>query len=82
MLMLMRGMEYGPEGKRGNYVPHGFRSSFRDWCAEQTNYPRELAESALAHVLADKTEAAYQRGDMLEKRSKLMQAWADYCHMV
>jgi integrase len=82
MLMLMRGMEYGITGKRGNYVPHGFRSSFRDWCAEQTNYPRELAESALAHVLTDKTEAAYQRGDMLEKRSKLMQAWADYCHMV
>jgi integrase len=82
MLMLMRGMEYGVEGKRGNYVTHGFRSSFRDWCAEQTNYPRELAESALAHVLTDKTEAAYQRGDMLEKRSKLMQAWADYCHMV
>lgn len=80
MLQLMRGMEYGIQGKRGHYVPHGFRSSFRDWAAEQTNYPRELAESALAHVLADKTEAAYQRSDMLEKRSKLMQAWADYCH--
>lgn len=58
---------------------HGFRSSFRDWCAEQTNYPRELAEAALAHSLKDKTEAAYQRGDMLEKRRELMNSWADYC---
>lgn len=58
---------------------HGFRSTFRDWCAEMTAYPRELAESALAHTLKDKTEAAYQRGDMLEKRRKLMDAWADYC---
>ena len=57
---------------------HGFRSTFRDWCAEQTNYPRELAESALAHVLKDKTEAAYQRGDLLEKRREMMQKWADY----
>lgn len=79
MLKLMRGMGYGVKGERGPYVPHGFRSTFRDWCAEQTSYPRELAESALAHVLADKTEAAYQRGDMLEKRRRLMQAWADYC---
>src|SRR5690606_32710331 len=47
---------------------HGFRSSFRDWAAEQTNFPRELAEAALAHALKDKTEAAYQRGDLLEKR--------------
>ena len=58
---------------------HGFRSSFRDWCAEMTSYPREVAESALAHTLKDKTEAAYQRGDMLEKRRKLMDEWADYC---
>ena len=65
--------------KHPDLTVHGFRSSFRDWCAEQTNYPRELAESALAHVLTDKTEAAYQRGDLLEKRRKLMQAWADYC---
>lgn len=67
---------------RKDCTVHGFRSTFRDWCAEQTNYPRELAESALAHVLADKTEAAYQRGDMLEKRRKLMQHWADYCGQV
>ncbi|MFK5914055.1 MAG: integrase arm-type DNA-binding domain-containing protein [Woeseiaceae bacterium] len=58
---------------------HGFRSTFRDWCAEMTSYPRELAESALAHTLKDQTEAAYQRGDMLEKRRKLMEAWSDYC---
>lgn len=68
--------------QRPGLTVHGFRSSFRDWCAEQTNYPRELAESALAHVLQDKTEAAYQRGDMLEKRRRLMQAWADYCSRV
>ena len=67
-------------GQAGNgYTVHGFRSSFRDWCAEQTNYPRELAEAALAHVLKDKTEAAYQRGDLFEKRRKLMRAWAGYC---
>ena len=54
-------------------------STFRDWCAEMTNYPRELAEAALAHVLKDKTEAAYQRGDLLEKRRRLMTDWADFC---
>jgi len=58
---------------------HGFRSSFRDWCAEQTGYPREVAEAALAHTVKDKTEAAYQRSDMFEKRRKLMDSWADYC---
>jgi integrase len=72
MLMLLR-------RKRPGLTVHGFRSSFRDWCGEQTNYPRELAESALAHRLKDKAEAAYQRGDMLERRRELMQAWADFC---
>jgi integrase len=73
MLELLRGLD-------GNgFTVHGFRSSFRDWCAEQTNYPRELAEAALAHVLQDKTEAAYQRGDLLEKRRRLMDAWEKYC---
>lgn len=57
---------------------HGFRSTFRDWCAEVTNHPREVAESALAHVLKDKTEAAYQRGDLFEKRRVLMNEWTDY----
>jgi integrase len=60
-------------------VPHGFRSTFRDWVAEQTHWSAELAEAALAHVIADKTVAAYQRGSMLEKRGKLMAAWADFC---
>jgi integrase len=59
---------------------HGFRSTFRDWAAEVSDFPRELAESALAHVLVDKTEAAYQRGDLLEKRRLMMQAWADYLY--
>lgn len=60
-------------------VPHGFRSTFRDWAAERTNYPRELAEMALAHVIENKVEAAYRRGDMLAKRLQMMQAWADFC---
>lgn len=58
---------------------HGFRSSFRDWAAEVTPFSREVAEQALAHVIADKTEAAYRRGDMFEKRRQLMDAWAEYC---
>ena len=57
---------------------HGFRSSFRDWCAEMTRSPREVAEAALAHVLKDKTEAAYQRGDIFDKRRKLMDSWHGY----
>jgi len=57
---------------------HGFRSTFRDWAAEATHFPRELAEAALAHAVKDKTEAAYQRGDLFEKRRELMQAWAEY----
>lgn len=58
---------------------HGFRSTFRDWVAEQTTWPADLAEAALAHVVSDKTVAAYQRGSMLDKRRELMIAWADYC---
>ena len=65
---------------RRNIVPHGFRSTFRDFIAEQTTFPREVAEAALAHKLQDKTEAAYQRGDLLEKRSVMMSAWATYCY--
>jgi len=57
---------------------HGFRSAFRDWAAEQTNFPREVCEAALAHTIKDKTEAAYQRGDLLEKRRELMMAWSEY----
>jgi integrase len=58
---------------------HGFRSAFRDWCAERTNFPREIAEEALAHVIGDATERAYRRGDVLEKRRQLMTAWAKFC---
>jgi integrase len=59
---------------------HGFRSSFRDWAAEQTNYPREVCEMALAHTIKDKTEAAYRRGDLFEKRRALMNDWAQFCN--
>lgn len=59
-------------------VPHGFRSTFRDWCAEKTDYAREVAEMALAHAIGDKVEAAYRRGDLFEKRKQLMQDWANY----
>jgi integrase len=58
---------------------HGFRSSFRDWAAECTNFPNEVCEAALAHVIGNKAEAAYRRGDLFDKRRKLMDAWAAYC---
>ena len=58
---------------------HGFRSSFRDWAAERTSFPREVAEMALAHAIPNAVEAAYRRGDLFEKRSRLVDAWADYC---
>jgi integrase len=60
------------------FTVHGFRSTFRDWAAEVSSHPRELAEAALAHVLSNKAEAAYQRGDLLDKRRGLMRDWADY----
>ncbi len=58
---------------------HGFRSTFRDWCAEATNYPREVCETALAHTNRDKTEAAYFRADLFERRRRLMDEWAEFC---
>jgi integrase len=58
---------------------HGFRSSFRDWAAEATNYPRDVAEMALAHSISDKVEAAYRRGDLFEKRRRMMEDWAKFC---
>ena len=64
---------------RETLTVHGFRSTFRDWSAETTNFPREVCEQALAHTLADKVEAAYRRGDLFEKRRRLMNAWAVYC---
>jgi len=60
-------------------TPHGFRSSFRDWASEQTDFLHEICEMALAHTISNKAEAAYRRGDLLEKRRKLMDAWAAYC---
>ncbi len=64
---------------RGDITVHGFRSAFRDWCAEKTNYPREVAEMALAHAVGDKVEAAYRRGDLFEKRRRIMADWAKFC---
>lgn len=72
LTMLLRRMEVPA-------TAHGFRSSFRDWCAEATNYPREVAEAALAHVIESKVEAAYRRSDLLEKRRMLMEEWASFC---
>lgn len=79
LLMTMRRLGYGVNGTRGDYVPHGFRSSFRDWCGEVSTFPTNLAEAALAHVLGDKTEAAYARGDLFVKRRRLMAEWAGWC---
>jgi integrase len=65
--------------QRDDLTVHGFRSTFRDWAAEATNHPREIAEKALAHTVRDETERAYQRGDLLEKRRRLMEDWARFC---
>jgi integrase len=73
MEMMLRRM------KVNDATVHGFRSSFRDWAGNVSNFPRELIETALAHVIGDKAEQAYRRSDALEKRRKLMDAWAAYC---
>jgi integrase len=72
-LMLLRRMD------RDDLTAHGFRSSFRDWAAERTNFPAEVAEMALAHTVSDKTVAAYNRSDLFERRRRLMQQWATFC---
>jgi integrase len=72
-LMLLRRM------KLPHLTAHGFRATFKTWATEQTDFPREAIEAALAHVAGDKLEAAYQRGDIIDKRQKLMTEWADYC---
>lgn len=72
MEMLLRRMD------AAEFTQHGFRSSFRDWCGEATTFPRELAETALSHTIGDEAEQAYRRGDALEKRRKLMEAWSRY----
>ena len=66
--------------KRNDLTVHGFRSTFRDWTAERTNFPAEVAEAALAHVVGDKVEAAYRRGDLFEKRRRLMNAWSEFAN--
>jgi integrase len=72
-LMLLRSMGHG------DLTTHGFRSSFRDWVAERTNFPSEVAEMALAHTVSDKTVAAYNRSDLFDRRRRLMQQWATFC---
>jgi integrase len=72
-LMLLRRM------KRDDLTAHGFRSTFRDWAAERTSFPSEVAEMALAHAVGDKVEAAYRRGDLFDKRRRLMDTWATFC---
>ena len=76
MLMLLKRMG------RKDITVHGFRSSFRDWAAEQTHFARDVAEMALAHAIGDKVEAAYRRGDLFDKRCQLMAAWARYCSQI
>jgi integrase len=68
--------------KRQDITVHGFRSTFRDWAADQTAYPKDVAEMALGHAIADKAEAAYRRGDMLDRRRRLMDEWATFCGTV
>jgi len=77
MEKLMKGLKY-PDEHGDVCVPHGLRSSFSDWAADNRK-DYDLKEAALAHVLKDKTAAAYQRSDLLEQRRPLMQAWADFC---
>jgi integrase len=85
---VVRRMNEGEEGPRWvdeaheEVVPHGFRSTFRDWAAEVTHYPNEMAEIALAHTIGNKAEAAYRRDDMLEKRRQMMEDWAVACRTV
>jgi integrase len=76
LLALLKRME------RDGLTAHGFRSTFRDWAAEQTNYARDVAEMALAHTIGDKVEAAYRRGDLFKKRERMMDDWAKYCATV
>ena len=76
MEMILRRM------KVENATVHGFRSSFRDWAGNETEFLRELAEQALAHVIGDKAEQAYRHGDALERRRLLMKAWADFISKV
>lgn len=78
LLKYMRNKGYGPSGEKGPYVPHVFRSSFRDWAGEISQYPQDVAEMALAHTIKNKVEAAYRRGDLLEMRREMMRDWSNY----
>jgi integrase len=73
MLKMLRGLRPG-------LTVHGFRSTFKDWCSETTAYPNEMSELALAHAVSDKVEAAYRRGDMREKRRRMMADWASFAN--
>jgi hypothetical protein len=66
-------------GWNNRTTTHGIRAAFKTWATERTNYPREVVELCLSHVQGDPLERAYQRGDILEKRRRLMQEWADFC---
>jgi len=73
-LMLLRRLE------RRDITAHGFRSTFRDWAAERTDFPNEVVEMALAHTIRNKVEAAYRRGDLFDKRRQLAETWAVFCN--
>jgi integrase len=79
MSELMKDMAFASTTPGRLAVPHGFRSTFKDWCSECTAYPNFVSEAALWHAVADKVEAAYRRGDLFNKRRKLMNEWARYC---
>lgn len=79
MIVLMRKHGHGLGAEKSGAVPHGFRSSFRIWAAEQSSAPREVAEQALAHTNTNRIEATYQRSDLFDRRRALMRSWADWC---
>src|SRR5262249_35638252 len=76
LLMLLRRIQHD------GLTAHGFRATFKTWATERGRFPREVVEAALAHVVGNKVEEAYQRGDLFEKRRRLMDAWAEYCSTV
>jgi integrase len=75
MSELLKGMGYSPDYA----TVHGFRSTFKDWCSDMTSFPNEMSEVALSHTVSDKVEAAYRRGNMVERRRQMMEAWAKFC---
>jgi integrase len=79
MLMLVRRMGYKDESGVNVVVTHGFRSTFKDWAEEETDFKPAVIEKAMAHAIDDAVEAAYRRGDLFRKRRQLMDAWARYC---